>query len=143
MVKREMALSKEDTGALQRSRIGRATLLLTGAFLASRVLGLLRTSLFAFVFGTSNTSDAYLQAFLIPDLIFNIIAGGALMSAFIPVFTNYMTGKNDERAAWHITSSALNLAIVVMSALPFLLLFSPLLLFHSTTRACMTLLNLI
>jgi putative peptidoglycan lipid II flippase len=126
MVKREMALSKEDTGALQRSRIGRATLLLTGAFLASRVLGLLRTSLFAFVFGTSNTSDAYLQAFLIPDLIFNIIAGGALISAFIPVFTNYMTGKNDERTAWHITSSALNLAIVVISVFAFFaVIFAP------------------
>ena len=119
MVKREMALSKEDTGALQRSRIGRATLLLTGAFIVSRVLGLLRTSLFAFVFGTSSTSDAHLQAFLIPDLIFNIVAGGALMSAFIPVFTNYMTGKNDERTAWHITSSALNLAIIVMSGFAF------------------------
>ncbi len=119
MVKREMALSKEDTGALQRSRIGRATLLLTGAFIASRVLGLLRTSLFAFVFGTSSTSDAYLQAFLIPDLIFNIVAGGALMSAFIPVFTNYMTGKNDERTAWHITSSALNLAIAAVGGFAF------------------------
>ena len=126
MVKREMALSREDTGALQRSRIGRATLLLTGAFIASRVLGLLRTSLFAFVFGTSSTSDAYLQAFLIPDLIFNIIAGGALMSAFIPVFTNYMTGKNDERTAWHITSSALNLAIVMMSGFAFFaVIFAP------------------
>jgi putative peptidoglycan lipid II flippase len=123
-----MALSKEDTGALQRSRIGRATLLLTGAFIASRVLGLLRTSLFAFVFGTSSTSDAYLQAFLIPDLIFNIIAGGALMSAFIPVFTNYMTGKNDEGTAWHIASSALNLAIAVMSGFAFFaVLFAPVL----------------
>jgi putative peptidoglycan lipid II flippase len=123
-----MELSKEDTGALQRSRIGRATLLLTGAFIASRVLGLLRTSLFAFVFGTSSTSDAYLQAFLIPDLIFNIVAGGALMSAFIPVFTNYMTGKNDERTAWHIASSALNLAIVVMIGFAFFaVLFAPVL----------------
>lgn len=123
---RAMASSKEDTGTLQRSRIGKATLVLTSAFVASRVLGLLRTSLFAFVFGTSSTSDAYLQAFLIPDLIFNIIAGGALLSAFIPVFTNYMTSKNDEKTAWHIASSSLNLAIAVLSALAlFAIIFAP------------------
>ena len=121
-----MASSKEDTGTMQRARIGRATLVLTGAFIASRVLGLVRTSLFAFVFGTSGTSDAYLQAFLIPDLIFNIIAGGALLSAFIPVFTNYMTSKNDEKTAWHIASAALNLAMAVMSGLAlFAILFAP------------------
>ncbi|HEY4034882.1 MAG TPA: murein biosynthesis integral membrane protein MurJ [Ktedonobacteraceae bacterium] len=121
-----MASSKEDTGTLQRARIGKATLVLTSAFVASRVLGLLRTSLFASVFGTSSTSDAYLQAFLIPDLIFNIIAGGALLSAFIPVFTNYMTSQNDEKTAWHIASSSLNLAIAVMSGFALLaILFAP------------------
>ena len=80
---------------LQRARIGRATMILTGAFIASRILGLLRTSMFAYVFGTSATSDAFLQAFLVPDLIFNIVAGGALSSAFIPVFTQYMVGEQD------------------------------------------------
>ncbi len=104
----------QDTGMLQKARIGRATMILTVAFIASRVLGLVRTSMFAFVFGTSVTSDAYLQAFLIPDLIFNIVAGGALSSAFIPVFTKYMIGDKDENTAWHIASSALNLAIGVM-----------------------------
>src|SRR6266700_7083756 len=81
------AESAQDTGMLQKARIGRATLILTGSFIASRILGLLRTSLFAAVFGATTTSDAFLQAFLVPDLIFNIIAGGALSSAFIPVFT--------------------------------------------------------
>jgi putative peptidoglycan lipid II flippase len=121
-----MASSKEDTGALQRVRIGKATLILTSAFVASRVLGLLRTSLFAFVFGTSSTSDAYLQAFLIPDFLFNIIAGGALLSAFIPVFTNYMISKNDEKTAWHIASSSLNLTLAIMSGLAlFAIIFAP------------------
>ena len=107
----------QDTGMLQRVNIRRASLILTGAFIASRVLGLLRTSMFAFVFGTGPTSDAYLQAFLIPDTIFNIVAGGALSSAFIPVFAKYMIGEHDEKTAWRIASSALNLAIIIMSVL--------------------------
>ncbi|GAC1391658.1 MAG: hypothetical protein NVS4B11_09360 [Ktedonobacteraceae bacterium] len=107
----------QDTGMLQRVNIRRASLILTGAFVASRILGLMRTSMFAFVFGTGPTSDAYLQAFLIPDTIFNIVAGGALSSAFIPVFAKYMIGEHDEKTAWHIASSALNLAIAIMGVL--------------------------
>src|SRR5436305_738370 len=107
----------QDTAMIQRLRIGKATMILTFAFIASRILGLLRTSMFAFVFGTSNTSDAYLQAFVVPDLIFNIVAGGALSSAFIPVFTKYMVGEKDEKTAWHVASAALNLAIGIMIVL--------------------------
>ena len=107
----------QDTGMIQRVNIRRATIILTGAFVVSRVFGLLRTSLFAFVFGTGATSDAFLQAFVIPDLIFNIVAGGALSSAFIPVFTKYMVSERDEKMAWHIASAALNLAIAIMIVL--------------------------
>ena len=107
----------QDTGMLQKARIGRATLILTGSFIASRFLGLLRTSLFAAVFGASSTSDAFLQAFLVPDLIFTVIAGGALSSAFIPVFTQYIVGNHDEKTAWHITSSLLNLIVAIMTGI--------------------------
>ncbi len=107
----------QDTGMLQKTRIGRATLILTGSFIASRFLGLLRTSLFAYVFGASSTSDAFIQAFLVPDLIFTVIAGGALSSAFIPVFTQYTVGDHDEKTAWHITSSLLNLIVVIMTGI--------------------------
>ncbi len=92
-------------------------MILTGAFIVSRVFGLLRTILFAIVFGAGATSDAYYQAFLIPDTIFNIVAGGALSSAFIPVFTKYMIGDEDEGSAWYLASAALNIAIVVMIVL--------------------------
>ena len=111
------AAPAQDTGMIQRVRIGKATMILTVAFVASRILGLVRTSMFAFVFGTGHISDAYLQAFLVPDLIFNITAGGALSSAFIPVFTKYMIAESDEKTAWHIASAALNLALAVMMGL--------------------------
>jgi len=110
----------QDTGMIQKARIGRATLILTGSFIASRILGLLRNSLFAYVFGATSTSDAFWQAFLVPDLIFTVIAGGALSSAFIPVFTQYIVGDHDEKTAWHITSSLLNLIVAIMTGLAFL-----------------------
>jgi putative peptidoglycan lipid II flippase len=120
------AQPSQDTGMIQKARIGRATMILSGAFIASRILGLMRTSMFADVFGTGITSDAFLQAFLVPDLIFNIVAGGALSSAFIPIFTHYMIGERDEKSAWHVASSALNLAIAIMMVLALLaIIFAP------------------
>jgi putative peptidoglycan lipid II flippase len=120
------AQSAQDTGMMQKARIGRASLILSSAFIASRVLGLFRTTMFAAIFGASTTSDAYYQAFLVPDLIFTIVAGGALSSAFIPVFTNYMIGERDEKTAWHVASSALNLAVVIMMGLTLLaIIFAP------------------
>ena len=116
--------ASQDTGMIQRVNIRKATFILTGAFVVSRVFGLLRTLLFAFVFGAGATSDAYLQAFFIPDFIFNVVAGGALASAFILVITKYMTGDNDEKSAWHIASAALNLAIAIMLVLALLAIIS-------------------
>ncbi|HVB20968.1 MAG TPA: murein biosynthesis integral membrane protein MurJ [Ktedonobacteraceae bacterium] len=111
------AEAAQNTGMIRRANIRRATIILTGAFIVSRILGLLRTSMFAAIFGATPISDAYYQAFIVPDLIFNVVAGGALSSAFIPVFTGYMVTKRDENMAWHIASSALNIAIAIMIGL--------------------------
>jgi len=107
----------QDTAMLKKVRIGRASAILMAAFVASRVLGLVRTSMFAATFGTNNISDAFVQASLIPDTIFNIVAGGALASAFIPIFTKYMVGENDENTGWRIANAALTLSVAFMVAL--------------------------
>jgi putative peptidoglycan lipid II flippase len=107
----------QNTAMLKKARIGRASALLMGAFVASRVLGLVRTSMFAATFGTGSASDAFIQASLLPDMVFNIIAGGALSSAFIPTFTKYMVGENNEQMAWRIANTALTLAVAIMVVL--------------------------
>ncbi len=106
----------QDTGLIQRIKVARASSLISGALMISSVLGLLQTFLFTYVFGASSDGDAYLQAYLIPNLIYTVVAGGALSSAFIPVFTSYAVGRKDEKTAWHIASSALNISVVVMIA---------------------------
>ena len=114
----------QDTTMIQRVKMGRASTLISGAFMLSSILGLLQTFLFTYIFGRSIPGEAYLQAYLIPNLIFTVIAGGALSSAFIPVFTMYSVQKKDEQAAWHIASSALNLsvaAMIVFSIIAFIL----------------------
>jgi putative peptidoglycan lipid II flippase len=112
--------------ALRVGNLARATAIVSGALLLSRVLGLFRTTLFAATFGLSMEADAFTNAFVFPEIIFNIVAGGALASAFIPVFTGYLIEKKDRRTAWHIASAALNLSIAALTLLAIIgFIFTP------------------
>lgn len=108
------AVEPTPKAAPQRTSIGRAALIITGSMVVSRILGLVRSSLFIYVLGANGITDAYNRAFVIPNLVFTVVAGGALMSAFIPVFNEYSVSKRDTKTAWHIASAALNLSLVCM-----------------------------
>ena len=68
-------------------------------FLGSRLLGLVRTVVIAHQFGTSPNLDAYFVAFRLPDLIFQLLAGATLGSAFIPTFARIVRGSGRARGA--------------------------------------------
>ncbi len=68
------------------------------AILVSRVLGVVRNSLFARIFGVSPLTDAYVAAFRIPNLLRDLFAEGALSSAFVPTFSDAMLKGGRERA---------------------------------------------
>ncbi len=86
------------------------------ALFASRLLGLLRDTVISAQFGLNAHTDAYRAAFIIPDLIFFLLAGGALSSAFLPVFGRYWAeGKQEE--AWSLfatVATIMGLALVVL-----------------------------
>ncbi|MBZ0214037.1 MAG: hypothetical protein K8H99_09580, partial [Nitrospirae bacterium] len=74
--------------ALKPNTVRAGGIMMASLFL-SRVLGILRDMIMAWSFGQGPETDAYVLAFQIPDLLFFLIAGGALSSAFIPVFSEY------------------------------------------------------
>jgi len=84
-------------------------------FLVSRLLGLLRDVAIGAQFGTSGSYDAYVVAFRIPDIIYTLIAGGILVSAFVPTFTDYLA-KDDRPGAWRMASAVINLVTLVLIA---------------------------
>lgn len=95
------------------------------AFLLSNLTGLARQILIADSFGTSREFDAFAAAARFPDLLFNLVAGGALASAFVPTLTGLMTHE-DRAGAWRLVSGVINLvtlALVSVSALS--ALFAP------------------
>jgi putative peptidoglycan lipid II flippase len=95
-------------------QIVRATALVMALFLLSRIAGLAREAIIGARFGTSAEMDAYLAAFRVPDLLFQLIAGGALGSAFIPVFAGCLARK-DLAGAWRLFSALVNLVMILMT----------------------------
>ncbi|HKS91562.1 MAG TPA: murein biosynthesis integral membrane protein MurJ [Tepidiformaceae bacterium] len=93
-----------------------AAAIVAAGFLGSRLLGVLRTVAIANAFGSSPNLDAYNVAFRIPDLIFQVLAGATLGSAFIPVFARLMR-REGEDSAWRLASTVLNLITVATAIL--------------------------
>lgn len=71
-----------------------AAIIVGGAGLLSRLLGVLRDRILAGEFGAGDTLDIYYAAFRIPDLVFNLLVLGALSAGFIPVFSAYLKKKD-------------------------------------------------
>lgn len=111
--------------ALRRFSITEAALLLMLAFIASRALGVMRQILFNMLFGTGPAANAYYAAAYLPETLFELVAGGALIHAFIPVFLSYEK-NHGQREAWRLTSLVFNTLLVVLTLLVLLgELFAP------------------
>ncbi|HEY6542108.1 MAG TPA: murein biosynthesis integral membrane protein MurJ [Ktedonobacteraceae bacterium] len=102
----------------RRFSIAEAAALLMAAYIASHGLGVIRQSIFNAIFGAGPAANAYYAAFRLPDFLFNLIAGGALTNALIPVFVSY-DKDNGQRAAWRLVSLVFN---VMLAALVIVLL---------------------
>ena len=102
-----------------------ASLILTVAALASRLLGWIRLLVIGSQFGASRELDAYFAAFRIPDAIFQLVVAGALSAALIPVFQSYRARGQDEEA-WRLASSVINLVLIALGVLSLVMaIFAP------------------
>ena len=93
-----------------------AALLLSLAFLGSRLLGAARAVVIADQFGASVELDAFWVAMRLPDIVFQLLAGATLASAFIPVYARVL-GQRGEEAAWRLASIVLNWVMIGTIAL--------------------------
>jgi putative peptidoglycan lipid II flippase len=104
----------------RRRALTSAAIIMMSAFLASRLTGLARTIAISYQFGTGREYDAYVAAIRIPDFLFQVIAAGAVASAFIPVFTGYLV-RDDRESGWRMVSTLFNLALIILIPLSVLL----------------------
>ncbi|HHY15433.1 MAG TPA: murein biosynthesis integral membrane protein MurJ [Firmicutes bacterium] len=110
-----------------KRQVAKAAGIVMSAILISRILGFVRERAVAEVFGRTGTTDVFFAAFALPDLMYQLLVGGALSSAFIPVFTQYLA-KDEEKEAWYVASIFLNITILALLAvMVFGVIFTPVL----------------
>jgi putative peptidoglycan lipid II flippase len=109
-----MSVEPEDSSA--NRQIARAATTVMAAIVISSLVGLLRQVIVANAFGAGNELDAFNSANRVSETLFNLIAGGALSSAFLPTFTSFLA-RRDQEAAWKLASAIANLIFLIISAL--------------------------
>ncbi len=78
-----------------------------------RILGLGREIVISNKFGAGIETDAFFIAFMIPNLLRSFLGEGALNTAFIPVFAEYLT-KHDRKKAEYFANNILNILILIL-----------------------------
>src|SRR5881409_3419325 len=99
-------------------QIAKSAGVMSVATMLSRILGLVREQLIATLFSRTAT-DAFYVAFRIPNLLRDLFAEGAMSSAFVPTFTDYLT-KNNRQETWTLASTVMNLLLLVLSLITLL-----------------------
>ncbi len=105
----------------ERGLVIRAAGLLMAVQVLSRVLGYARDVVMVNIFGADFATDAWNAAFLIPDTLYQVLIGGAIGSALIPVFSAYINNDRSDEG-WRATSvfsSWFMLILTVLLALAF------------------------
>ena len=105
-----------------RNSVLGAVLLIGLSFLGSRLLGAARAVVIADQYGASVELDAFWVAMRLPDLVFQLLAGATLASAFIPVYARVLQERG-EQTAWRLASVVLNwvlLGTLALAAIVFL-----------------------
>jgi len=98
------------------SRIARSTSVLALAIGLSRVLGFVRDLLMARLFGTLAAAQAFVVAFRLPNLLRDLVAEGAVTSAFVPVLSWYQA-KGETEEFWRLSQALLARLVLVLCVL--------------------------
>ena len=115
MASGDLSPNPADGGGLTdtREKVARSTTIVSSATFVSRLFGLVREQIFAYLFGAGLATDAFVAAFRIPNLLRDLFAEGALSAAFVPVFTDYLVNK-DRKAAFRLGNLVLNALLVIV-----------------------------
>ena len=106
-------------------QIARAASTVMLAFIISNLIGLVRQIVIAHAFGTGSEVEAFNAANRVAEVLFNLTAGGALASAFVPTFTGLLA-KEDKTSAWKLASAIANLLLCILIFVAFLAaIFAP------------------
>ena len=94
----EERLGDLGTPAQEASRVARATGLMGGLTVSSRILGLMRDIAQAAILGTGASADAFTLAFIIPNTLRRLFGEATVSAAFVPTYTESLMKDSREEA---------------------------------------------
>jgi putative peptidoglycan lipid II flippase len=99
-----------------RLRLARNVVLVAGLFALASLMGMVRNVIVAGRYGIGADLDAFYAAFKLPDLLFTVVAGGALATAFIPVLAESIA-RQDMQEVWRLVSAVTNWVLLIIATL--------------------------
>ena len=108
--------TSEEPGADTGRGLARSGVIFAVATGLSRILGLLREIVAAYLFGITGKINAFNIAFLIPNTVRSLVADQALSAAFVPVFSDLLV-KGERKRAWRVASSIFWLMLLGLGGL--------------------------
>ena len=102
-------------------RMGIAAAIVAGGVLLSRILGLVRQVVFAWLLGAGAGADEYFVAFLIPDLLNYLLAGAYMAITLIPLLSRRFADgdEHDARRAFWVVARPLAIGMTVLIAVAY------------------------
>lgn len=97
----------------QDPEVVRAAAILAAGNVTSRLLGLARETVKASLFGASGLLSAFEVAAYVPTSLYDLIIGGMVNSALVPVFSEYAV-KERRQELWSVLSTVLSVATAVL-----------------------------
>ena len=104
-----------------RQKMGAAAIIMAGSVLLSRFMGLFRDKIISWQFGTGSEADIYFAAFVVPDFLNYLLAGGYISITLIPLLSKRF--EEDENDGWNFFSAVFlwcTLSIFLLSCLAWL-----------------------
>jgi putative peptidoglycan lipid II flippase len=120
---------------MSSTRILRAISIVSIGTIIARLFGLAREVSSANFFGTTSVYDAFLIAFMIPNFFRGLLAEGALNTAFIPIFTEYVSDEEKKKAGKEIFNISFTLSLIATSTLFLIVLFTSFISTHIISEA--------
>ncbi len=105
------------TGGAPPESMARATGVIALGNVASRILGLARETVLSTLFGAGAAVDAFNLAIIVPRSLYDLLIGGHVNSALVPVLSEYAAGDDDRRDLWALVSALLGIVVVTLSVL--------------------------
>ncbi|RCX20001.1 putative peptidoglycan lipid II flippase [Anaerobacterium chartisolvens] len=109
----------------QRKKIAGAAVIVMSALVISRITGFLRSTLVPNMIAEAWKMEAFNLSFRITDFMFNLLVGGAIAAALIPVLSGYLA-KDEEEDGWKAVGTFINITFISMVAVSVLgIIFAP------------------